>query len=98
MRALPNDVDTPRLGIVASRRALRRAVDRSACKRLIREAFRASQGFLNSVDVVVVCRREILPGERKAAREELCALLQALQEERGNSPSDAVLTPNKQTA
>lgn len=78
VRGLPNGTEGPRLGIVASRRAFRRAVSRNYCKRLVREVFRAAKEFLAGTDVVVVCRREVLPGDRKAVREELAALLRGL--------------------
>ncbi len=43
-----------RLGILVSRRALKRAVDRNRAKRLIREFFRTRKGiFLKPVDLVV---------------------------------------------
>jgi len=43
-----------RLGILASRKALKRAVDRNRAKRVIREFFRAEKGnFLKPADFVV---------------------------------------------
>jgi ribonuclease P protein component len=50
-----------RLGVVASKRTFRRAVDRARAKRLIREAFRHSApGLRGGMDAVVVARRAIL--------------------------------------
>ena len=45
---------TSRLGILVSRRALKRAVDRNRAKRLIREFFRVQkENFLRPADLVV---------------------------------------------
>ncbi|WP_352430778.1 ribonuclease P protein component [Pyrinomonas sp.] len=44
-----NDLDRHRLGVTASRRAARRAVERNRLKRLLREAFRLSRRDLNGL-------------------------------------------------
>jgi ribonuclease P protein component len=51
-----------RLGVIASKRTFRRAVDRNRAKRLIREAFRLTRGMFasNSADLVIIARRRIL--------------------------------------
>jgi ribonuclease P protein component len=56
VRSRPNGLGRPRLGIVASRKALRRAVDRNRCKRVLREAFRAVAAALPALDIVVQLR------------------------------------------
>ena len=49
-----------RLGVVASKRTLRRAVDRSRAKRLLREAFRLNRHrFQGGADVVLLARGRI---------------------------------------
>ncbi len=49
-----------RLGVVASKRTLRRAVDRSRAKRLLREAFRLNRArFQGGGDVILLARRNI---------------------------------------
>jgi ribonuclease P protein component len=55
-----NDLNHPRLGIVAGRR-FGNAVKRNRIKRLIREAFRQKQYYLPSVDCVVIPKPGIEP-------------------------------------
>lgn len=54
--ARPNDRNMARLGIIVAKRVLKRAVDRSRARRLIREAFRSEQDELAGLDVVVLVR------------------------------------------
>jgi ribonuclease P protein component len=50
-----------RVGVIASKRTFRRAVDRSRAKRMLREAFRMNRMLFNSqVDIVLVARHRIL--------------------------------------
>jgi len=72
-----NGGDLARLGIVVSRRTARRAVDRNRLKRLVRETFRRQQRELSGFDVLVRPRRVLRGEEKRAAREELRALLVA---------------------
>lgn len=62
VRTRGNDVGHARLGIIASRKALQRAVDRNRCKRMLREAFRAAAGRLPPVDIVVQLRESAARG------------------------------------
>lgn len=78
VRARPNAVMGARLGIVAGRKAIARAVDRNRSKRLIREMFRAVHGALGALDVVVLCRVPVPRGENAGARRELERLFGAL--------------------
>jgi ribonuclease P protein component len=57
--AIPNDRESPRLGLVVSRKAARRAVARNRIKRQIRESFRHSQARLGGLDIVVIARQGI---------------------------------------
>ena len=64
-----------RLGVVASRRAFRRSVDRSRAKRLLREAYRLNRSLLSgAVDVVLVGRRDILTASRQDVERDLMAV------------------------
>ncbi|MCE9615787.1 MAG: ribonuclease P protein component [Lentisphaerae bacterium] len=61
-----------RLGVVVSKRALRRSVDRSRAKRLLREAFRLNRALLNpSCDVVLIARQYIHGATRQEVEQDL---------------------------
>ncbi len=59
-RAALNDEGFPRLGMAIAKKALRRAHDRNRIRRLVRESFRAHQSSLPFVDIVIMCRTEVL--------------------------------------
>ena len=75
LRAQPNTLAGARLGLVASRKAARRAVDRNRGKRLVREAFRAIGCNLPAVDIVVQLRNDLRKLGNAALRAELERLL-----------------------
>ena len=65
-----------RLGVVASKRTFRRAVDRNRAKRLLREAFRLNYSRFNANhDLVIIARRRILDASRQAVEREFVNLL-----------------------
>jgi ribonuclease P protein component len=68
---LPKEDGPARLGIIASSKALARAVDRNRAKRLIREAFRASRRGLAKTDLVVRVRSALLHASTAAAKRDL---------------------------
>lgn len=74
VRAKSNGRAHARLGMIAGRKAIPRAVDRNRCKRLVREVFRATQLMLAGLDVVVFCRRAVTGREKAAGRQELAQL------------------------
>lgn len=78
IRARSREQNYARLGIVTARKLIRRAVDRNACKRLVREAFREHEVELAGLDIVVVCRMPISSRTRRPARQELGSLFPAL--------------------
>lgn len=64
-----------RLGVVASRRSFRRAVDRARVKRLMREAFRLNRHRLRGdCDVVLMARTGMLRASRQDVEVELMAV------------------------
>ena len=65
----------PRVGVIASKRTFRRAVDRARAKRLLREAFRLNrEKFERDTDCVLVARRAILNAGRRDVEQDLLAL------------------------
>jgi ribonuclease P protein component len=76
--ATPNGLAQARIGIIASRRVARRAVDRNRAKRLVREAFRKIRNRLTGVDVVVELRRCPARESAAAAGAEIAKLLEEL--------------------
>ena len=73
IRVLARPSGPARLGIVASRKALRKAVDRNRAKRLVRETFRAMPIEHSGVDLVVLVRKAFEQARRVEARRELAA-------------------------
>jgi len=67
--------EVPRVGVVASKRTFRRAVDRARAKRLLREAFRLNRDQLaRHMDCVLVARRAILNASRSDVERDLHAV------------------------
>ena len=70
---IPNGLPQARLGLAVSRRALRRAAQRNALKRQVREHFRRHP--LPGVDLIVSCRRGLAPPlDARAVRADLARL------------------------
>lgn len=75
LRARSNTLSGARLGLIASRKAARRAVDRNRGKRLAREAFRAVRLRLPAVDVVLQLKNDLRKFDNIEIRKELDRLL-----------------------
>lgn len=78
LRAGPNEVSYPRLGIIAGKKVASRAVDRNRAKRLIRAAFRAASATLGSYDVTIQIRADLRSEVNASVRAELAKLLESL--------------------
>lgn len=73
--ALPGGLPQARLGLVMSRKAARRAVDRNRAKRLAREVFRESRQYLPPADIVLRLRNDLRSRGNENIRAELNHLL-----------------------
>lgn len=78
VRALVNTWPNARLGLIASRKAAPRAVDRNRCKRLAREAFRAAKAQLPTVDIVFQLKTDLRQYRNPSIRRELDSLLRGI--------------------
>ena len=54
--AAQNELGTPRLGLIISKKVDKRAVERNRIKRILREQFRQSQAKLPGVDIIALVR------------------------------------------
>ena len=57
--AISNNLNKPRLGLVISKKVLKRAVWRNRVKRIVRETFRNSQDILPKADLVFIAKPKI---------------------------------------
>jgi len=74
-----NESGFARLGIVASKKVISKAVSRNIAKRLIRETFRRGFPVGRALDVVVRARRQISAENLSEGRQALAQLFQAVQ-------------------
>jgi ribonuclease P protein component len=77
-RALFNAGETARLGLIAGRKAAKRAVDRNRAKRLVREIFRAHAPAFGPFDVTIQLRSHLRGQNNEAVRTELEGLFDSL--------------------
>jgi ribonuclease P protein component len=50
----------PRIGLAIAKKMVRRAVDRNAIKRTVRESFRLQQDMITDLDIVVLAKKDVL--------------------------------------
>ena len=86
VRIKDNNLFHARLGLIASRKALPRAVDRNRGKRLVREVFRQAQQDLAAIDVVVQLRAELGRQNNATARRDLLGLFAGIN--KGSQPPE----------
>jgi len=77
----PNSLGHPRLGIVVSKKTVRRAVARNYMRRVLREWFRLNREKLGGLDVVVRAQKAFVRAEFHQVQEELLQFLNRLQQE-----------------
>jgi ribonuclease P protein component len=75
-----NDFGVARLGMVASKRVMPRAVSRNFAKRLIRDVFRLNFTSDRPLDIVVRARRPLSSETSKEGRLALMQLLSAIRQ------------------
>ncbi|QEM83660.1 ribonuclease P protein component [Halomonas binhaiensis] len=96
--ATPNEVGHPRLGLVFSKKNVRRAVDRNRLKRLARESVRHAQHRLPAVDIVLLARRGVNEVDNDTLHRQLFGMWRRLEREaekstRPSRPSTAPRSP-----
>ena len=96
--ATPNEVGHPRLGLVFSKKNVRRAVDRNRLKRLARESVRHAQHRLPAVDIVLLARRGVNEVDNDTLHRQLFGMWRRLEREaekstRPSRPSTAPQSP-----
>ncbi len=70
--AIKNDLNHCRLGLAITKKNIKKASDRNRIKRLIRESFRLSNLInTNSLDLVVLARREVINTSSEKLRHSL---------------------------
>ncbi len=87
--AVPGEHEHPRLGLVVSKRNLRRAVDRNSLKRQVRESFRLRQQQLPRVDIVILARRGVGELDNATLQRQLHGMWKRLAREADKRSNDA---------
>lgn len=70
--ARENNQNHPRLGLIVSKKKVRKAVSRNRIKRIIRDSFRLNQHQLPDVDVIVLAYHPVDKVESLVLRQSLC--------------------------
>jgi len=76
--AVRNAHGHPRLGLAIAKKVMKRAVDRNAIKRTVRESFRLHPEMIADLDIVVLAKKDVLSAEPAQLKESLCKHWQRL--------------------
>ncbi|QFT86790.1 Ribonuclease P protein component [Halomonas sp. THAF12] len=79
--ASPNDLGHPRLGLIFSKKNVRRAVDRNRLKRIARDSIRLRQHRLPPVDIVLLARRGVQDLDNATVHRQLHGMWKRLERE-----------------
>jgi ribonuclease P protein component len=79
--ASDNSLGYPRVGLVFSKKNVRRAVDRNRLKRLVRESIRLQQHRLPAVDIVVLARRGVNDLDNETLHRQLYGMWRRLEKD-----------------
>ncbi|SEM83172.1 ribonuclease P protein component [Halomonas caseinilytica] len=79
--ASPNALGHPRLGLIFSKKNVRRAVDRNRLKRITRESVRLRQHRLPAVDIVLLARRGVQELDNEVVHRQLHGMWRRLERE-----------------
>lgn len=88
--ARPNTLGHPRIGLVFSKKNVRRAVDRNRLKRLVRESIRLQQHCLPAVDIVVLSRRGVHEQDNATLHRQLHGMWRRLEKDERKQSANAV--------
>lgn len=69
--ARENGLSHPRMGLAISKKCAKNAVDRNRIKRILRESFRLNQHKLVAVDIIAMCKPNILKLEKSEVRRQV---------------------------
>ncbi len=70
-----NDLKYPRLGVIASKKVSKKAVERNRAKRLLREVFRLNKFLMKKGDYILIAKKNILSANYKEIEEDFINIL-----------------------
>ena len=76
----------PRIGLVVSKKNVKRAVDRNRFKRLVRESARLRQHHLPSMDIVILAKRGVQDIDNETLNRQLHGMWKRLQRDAQTVP------------